>query len=186
MATCSAAPNFSRCSTARAGKALATIDYVPARGTVESWGDNYGNRVDRFLGGVAYLDGRHPSLIIESRLLHAHSDRWLGIGNMASSRSAGCSIRTSRARSIAGQGNHQLAVADVDNDGKDEIVFGAMTVDDNGTALYNTALGHGDALHVGDLDPARPGARSVQSHGVAHVTLWSCCLGCRDRRDPMG
>jgi rhamnogalacturonan endolyase len=56
-----------------------------------------------------------------------------------------------------GQGNHQLAVADVDGDGKDEIVFGAMTLNDDGTVLYSTNLGHGDALHVGDLDPGRPG-----------------------------
>ena len=57
----------------------------------------------------------------------------------------------------AGQGNHQLAVADVDADGRDEIVYGAMAVDDTGARLWNTGLGHGDALHVGDLDPARAG-----------------------------
>ncbi|WP_129645150.1 rhamnogalacturonan lyase [Peristeroidobacter agariperforans] len=138
------------------GKALATIDYVPARGTVESWGDNYGNRVDRFLGGVAYLDGRHPSLIM-SRGYYTRTvivawdwkhgqltQRWVFDSDVS-----GAEYR--------GQGNHQLAVADVDSDGKDEIVFGAMTIDDNGTVLYNTALGHGDALHVGDLDPNRPG-----------------------------
>ena len=60
-------------------------------------------------------------------------------------------------RPYRGQGNHNLSVADVDEDGKDEIVFGAMTIDDNGKGLYSTGLGHGDALHVSDLDPARPG-----------------------------
>jgi rhamnogalacturonan endolyase len=149
-------PEFLTMFDGASGKALATIDYVPARGTVESWGDNYGNRVDRFLGGVAYLDGRHPSLIMSrgyyTRTVIAAWDwkhgeltqRWVFDSDIS-----GAEYR--------GQGNHQLAVADVDNDGKDEIVFGAMTIDDNGTALYNTALGHGDALHVGDLDPTRPG-----------------------------
>jgi rhamnogalacturonan endolyase len=149
-------PEFLTMFDGATGKALATIDYVPARGTVESWGDNYGNRVDRFLGGVAYLDGRRPSLIM-SRGYYTRTvivawdwkhgefeQRWVFDSDIS-----GAEYR--------GQGNHQLAVADVDNDGKDEIVFGAMTIDDDGTALYNTNLGHGDALHVGDLDPTRPG-----------------------------
>jgi rhamnogalacturonan endolyase len=60
-------------------------------------------------------------------------------------------------RSYRGQGNHNLSVADVDADGKDEIIFGAMTIDDNCKGLYSTGLGHGDALHVTDIDPSRPG-----------------------------
>lgn len=48
----------------RTGAALATTDYVPARGNVSGWGDSYGNRVDRFLAGTAYLDGARPSLIM--------------------------------------------------------------------------------------------------------------------------
>jgi hypothetical protein len=59
--------------------------------------------------------------------------------------------------SWAGQGNHQLSIADVDGDGRDEVVFGAMAVDDNGSGLWNTGLGHGDALHAGDFDPSRAG-----------------------------
>jgi rhamnogalacturonan endolyase len=57
----------------------------------------------------------------------------------------------------SGQGNHSLSVADVDDDGKDEIIYGGMTVDDNGEALFSTRYGHGDANHVGDLDPENPG-----------------------------
>ncbi|GAA2472081.1 hypothetical protein GCM10010276_03220 [Streptomyces longisporus] len=48
-------------------KAMATVDHVPARGTVSSWGDSYGNRVDRFLAGTAYLDGSRPSLVMARR-----------------------------------------------------------------------------------------------------------------------
>ena len=60
-------------------------------------------------------------------------------------------------QAYAGQGNHQLSIADVNNDGRDEIIYGAMTINHDGTPLYNTGLGHGDALHVGDFDPERPG-----------------------------
>jgi hypothetical protein len=56
-----------------------------------------------------------------------------------------------------GQGNHSMSVADVDGDGRDEIVYGAMAIDDNGAGLWNTDLHHGDALHVGNLVPSRPG-----------------------------
>ena len=38
--------------------------YRPPAGAVRDWGDDYGNRVDRFLAGVAYLDGERPSLIM--------------------------------------------------------------------------------------------------------------------------
>src|SRR5690606_11962021 len=60
-------------------------------------------------------------------------------------------------RKYRGQGNHSLTIADADADGKDEIVYGAMTLDDDGRGLYSTGIGHGDALHVSDLDPSRPG-----------------------------
>jgi hypothetical protein len=64
----------------------------------------------------------------------------------------------------AGQGNHNLSVADVDGDGRDEITYGAMAVDDDGTGLYTTGLGHGDAMHLSDLDPNRPGLEVFQVH----------------------
>jgi rhamnogalacturonan endolyase len=60
-------------------------------------------------------------------------------------------------RAYRGQGNHNLSVADVDADGRDEIVYGAAVIDDNGKGLYSTGLGHGDAMHAGDLDPDHPG-----------------------------
>jgi rhamnogalacturonan endolyase len=137
------------------GAVLATTNYVPARGTVSSWGDSYGNRVDRFLAGVAYLDGQRPSAIFSrgyyTRAVIAAWDwrngqltqRWVLDSNNASA--------------LYGQGNHNLSIADVDNDGRQEVVFGAATVDDNGTLKYASGLGHGDALHVGDFDTSRPG-----------------------------
>jgi rhamnogalacturonan endolyase len=64
----------------------------------------------------------------------------------------------------SGQGNHNLSVADVDDDGKDEIVYGSMVVDDNGTGLFSTGLRHGDAMHVSDLVPSRPGLEVFGVH----------------------
>ncbi|WP_335964841.1 rhamnogalacturonan lyase [Galbibacter sp. PAP.153] len=161
------------------GKAITTTDYIPGRRNVGSWGDTYGNRSDRFLGAVAYLDGRHPSLVMcrgyYTRTVIASWDfkdgqlkkRWIfdtdDTGNQA----------------YAGQGNHNLSIADVDADGKDEIVYGSMTVDDNGKGLYTTGLGHGDALHVSDFDPERPGLEVFMPHEnkVDGVTFRSARTG---------
>ena len=149
-------PEFLTMFDGLTGAALSTVNYVPPRGTVSSWGDSYGNRVDRFLAGTAYLDGTRPSLIMSrgyyTRTVIAAWDfrngaltqRWVFDSNVSGSQ-------------YAGQGNHQLSVADLDADGRDEIVFGAMAINDNGQPLWNTGFGHGDTLHVGDLVPSRPG-----------------------------
>jgi len=146
------------------GRALATTNYHPPRGNVGSWGDTYGNRVDRFLAGVAYLDGERPSFVMArgyyTRSVLAAYDfrdgtitrRWVFDSD------------TPGNGGYAGQGNHSLAVADVDGDGRDEITYGAMAVDDDGGRLYTTGLGHGDAHHLSDLDPARPGLEYFQVH----------------------
>lgn len=150
-------PEYLTVFNGQTGKALTTIDYVPPRGNVSSWGDSYGNRVDRFLAGVAYLDGVHPSIIMARgyytrTVVVAYN--WNG---STLTRKWTFDSNSSTNPGTAGQGNHSLSVADVDGDGKDEIVYGALTIDDNGAKLYNTGLGHGDALHVGDLNPNRSG-----------------------------
>ncbi|MCH5209878.1 MAG: Ig-like domain-containing protein [Oscillospiraceae bacterium] len=134
------------------GKALATTDYIP-RGKLSDWGDSKANRSERYLGGVAYLDGVHPSLIMcrgyyAKAVIRAYdwdgetlSLRWEHNGNV------------NKSSTMYGQGNHNLTIADVDNDGKDEIVYGSATLDDDGkTMIDNTRLGHGDAMHVNDFD----------------------------------
>ncbi|NQD70436.1 rhamnogalacturonan lyase [Sphingobacterium shayense] len=138
------------------GAAISTTDYLPERGELKTWGDDQANRSERYLGGIAYLDGVHPSLVMtrgyyERTALVAWDfkdkklvPRWV------------FDTKTGT-HPYAGQGYHSLSVADVDQDGKDEIIFGAMCIDDDGTGLYTTKLGHGDALHVSDLDPDRPG-----------------------------
>jgi rhamnogalacturonan endolyase len=151
-----AGPEYFTVFNGQTGAAMATVNYEPPRGTVSSWGDSYGNRVDRFLAGTAYLDGKRPSIIMSrgyyTRTVIVAWDyrngaltrRWTFDSNTAGS-------------AYAGQGNHQLSIADTDNDGRDEIIFGAMCIDDNGQPLWNTRNGHGDTLHVGDLLPTRPG-----------------------------
>jgi rhamnogalacturonan endolyase len=163
-----AGPEFLTVFNGQNGAILATTNYVPARGTVGDWGDTYGNRVDRFLAGVAYLDGQRPSAIFSrgyyTRTVIAAWDwrngqltqRWLFDSN-----SAGSQYR--------GQGNHNLSIADVDADGRHEIIFGAMTINDNGTAMYVSGLGHGDALHVGDLIPSRAGLEIWDIHEANNV-----------------
>jgi rhamnogalacturonan endolyase len=164
-----AGPEYLTIFDGRTGAALATTDFIPPRHptsltpTTEQlkaiWGDGYGNRVDRFLAGVAYLDGVHPSLIMtRGYYTRAVLTAWDWRGGKLSRRwTFDSDSGPASNRAYRGQGNHQLSVADVDGDGRDEIVFGAATIDDDGHGLYSTGLGHGDALHVSDLDPDRPG-----------------------------
>jgi len=167
-------PEFLTVFDGLTGRALATAPYDPPRHPdtpdpsgeqlAAIWGDHYANRSDRHLAGVAYLDGERPSLIM-ARGYYARSaiaawdyrdgelaERWLYDSAAPGNEKFG------------GQGNHQLAVADVDGDGRDEIVYGAMTIDDNGKGLWTSGLGHGDAMHVSDLDPARPGLEKWGVH----------------------
>ncbi|MFZ3599738.1 rhamnogalacturonan lyase [Streptomyces sp. BH104] len=152
-------PEYLTMINGQTGAAMGSVDYVPARGTVSSWGDSYGNRVDRFLAGTAYLDGARPSLISArgyyTRSVIAAWD-WRD-GKFTRRWTFDTNSSTNSGKGYDGQGNHQLSVADVDGDGRDEIVYGAMAVDDNGEGLWTTKNGHGDAMHVGDLDPSRPG-----------------------------
>lgn len=167
-----AGPEFLTIFDGLTGRALQTVDYEPGRGDLAGWGgvggnggnDSIGNRADRFLACAAYLDGRLPSLVMcrgyygrsvlvawdfrEGRL----TQRWIFDTN------------DEGLEDYAGQGNHNLSVADVDDDGRDEILYGAMAVDDDGSPLFTTGLRHGDAMHVSDLDPSRPGLEIWAAH----------------------
>ncbi|MDC2611239.1 MULTISPECIES: rhamnogalacturonan lyase [Bacteroides] len=146
------------------GEAMQTIDYVPERGNLMGWGDSRGNRSDRFLACVAYLDGIHPSVVMcrgyYTRTVLAAFDwdgkelkqRWVFDSN-----NPGC-------EDYAGQGNHNLRVGDVDGDGCDEIIYGSCAIDHNGKGLYTTKMGHGDAIHLTHFDPSRKGMQVWDCH----------------------
>ncbi|WP_444980912.1 rhamnogalacturonan lyase family protein [Paenibacillus montaniterrae] len=157
-------PEFLTVFDGLSGRALSTINYEPARGTVSSWGDNYGNRSDRFLAGVAYLDGQRPSIIMArgyyaKTMVVAYNWRNNQLTKLWTFDST-----SSGNGAYAGQGNHSLSIGDVDGDSRDEIVYGAMVLDDNGRGLYSTGLGHGDALHLGDFNPNRAGLEVFGVH----------------------
>ncbi len=148
------------------GRALATVDYLPPRGDVVAWGDRYGNRVDRFLAAVACLDGERPSLVMArgyyTRAVLVAWD-WRD-GRLTRRWTFDSDDGTPGHDGYRGQGNHNLSVGDVDGDGRDEIVYGACCIDHDGRGLWTTGLGHGDALHLGDLDPDRPGLEIFSIH----------------------
>ena len=159
-------PEFLTIFDGLSGAALATAPYIPPRGTVADWGDDYGNRVDRFLACIAYLDGQRPSLVMcrgyYTRTVLA-AWNWRD-GRLTNAWTFDSHDGTPGNRDYAGQGNHNLSVGDVDGDGKDEIIYGACAIDDDGRGLYTTRLGHGDALHLSDLDPDRPGLEVFDIH----------------------
>lgn len=120
----------------------------------KAWGDGYGHRSSKYFFGAPYLDGKHPSIFLGRGIYtrhkfiaydvdpntHALNVRWKWTNNQPGS-------------PWYGQGYHNYIVADVDWDGRDEIVWGSMVIDDNGMGLSTTGLGHGDAQHIGDFNP---------------------------------
>lgn len=156
-------PEYLTVFNGETGEAIHTIDYEPSRGDVKNWGDNRGNRSDRFLACIAYLDGINPSVVmcrgyytrtvlvaydfVDGRLKR----KWTFDSNEPGN------------EDYAGQGNHNLRVGDVDCDGCDEIVYGSCTIDNDGTGLYTTGLGHGDAMHLSVFDPA-----------LGKLQVWDC------------
>jgi hypothetical protein len=186
------------------GRELQTIPYKPGRhddGLM--WGDyalariEPGNRVDRFLAAVAYLDGRRPSAVFargyytRTTLVAYHWDGrrlrenwyvdsgWTPMTNPFNDGPHGRDGTDPEFATITTQGAHSLSVADVDGDGKQEIVYGSATIDHDGSLLYssfdvlpegsaapgqNARLGHGDAMHVTDINPDRPGLEIFMCH----------------------
>lgn len=162
------------------GAAEDTIYYPVQRVSAAVWGDTYGNRCDRYIADVSYLDGANPYAVY-----------WRGYYYGAGSQRTGiCAIRFDGERLITdycfdtydtsgienykgvhgytdgngqyvGQGNHNMTTADVDGDGKDEFISGSLCMevkDDNKLGVkWCSFRQHGDALHIGAYDPTRNG-----------------------------
>ncbi|TDC83643.1 carbohydrate-binding protein [Micromonospora sp. KC606] len=146
------------------GAVLSTVNFEPARGNICDWGDCKGNRGDRFLAGTAYLDGQRPSVIMARGYYEKSTVAAWDFRNGAltlrwkfDSGNAG--------RQWTGRGAHSLSIADVDGNGTDEVVYGGMTINANGTGRYTTSFyAHGDALHVSDFVPSRAGQEIWMIH----------------------
>jgi len=167
-------PEYLTMFSGQTGAALSTVDYVVPRGTVSSWGDSYGNRVDRFLAGTAYLDGNHPSLIV-TRGYYTRTVivAWDFNGTALTRRWTFDSNSSTNGPNWTGKGNHQLSIADVDGDGRQEVMFGSMAVDDNGRGLWQNNTHHGDAYHVGDFIPSRAGLEVMKpSETTSEPAMW--------------
>ncbi len=170
------------------GSVIDTTDYYPqTQGKTEdgyewdviTWGDDpngeWGNRCERYLACVAYLDGQKPSMVFARGYYYGPGGDIGGRTAIAAFDLVDGKIvkhwffdtldkQYRDDKTLIGQGNHSMSAADVDYDGCDEIIYGSLAVDNDGTPLYSTGLGHGDAQHVSDLVPDRPGLEVYSCH----------------------
>lgn len=164
------------------GSVIDTVEYDPqitgktAKGEkwdITSWGDGWGNRSERYLAAVAYLDGTRPSMVFARGYYTGDED-----GTKTGGRTVIAAYDLVNGKiqkkwrfdtmdynnQYIGQGNHSMSAADVDYDGCDELIYGGLAIDNDGKPMYSTGLGHGDAQHVSDLDPSRPGLEVYSCH----------------------
>lgn len=200
-----AGPEYLTVFNGMTGAAMHTIHYNPSRAgemnktsaypAKSFWNDDYGNRADRFLACVAYLDGpdQNPSAVmcrgyytkayiwavdwdgteLKTKWLHAsvsktqvdHYDSNFTKTTQTYSSNTG---KTPYSYTAWGNGNHNISVADVDGDGCDEVCYGSATIDNDGKLLYAVGFGHGDAMHLADLDPDNPGYEIMDVHEEAY------------------
>ena len=154
------------------GSELATVPFEIARGTVSSWGDNYGNRVDRFVGAIAFVtaDGRPSALMGRGYYTRATLTAW----NYRDDTFSKVWTADSNANThYTGQGSHGISIADVDGDNRQEVIWGAAMITSSGTRGCSTNLGHGDALHVGDFVPSRAGLEVFIPHEYSNSRAYS-------------
>lgn len=157
------------------GAVIDTTDYDPQ--TTEQgagiFGDDYGNRSERYLASVAYLNGKTPSMIFARGYYGGQSGKGPGRTVIAAYDLVDGKLTKvwrfdttdkKEYEQYIGQGNHSMAVADVDFDGMDEIIFGALNIDHDGIPMYSTDNGHGDAQHTSDFIPSRPGLETFSVH----------------------
>ena len=158
------------------GAVMDTKPYIPERGELKAWGDERGNRSERYLAAVGYFGNSANQRSLPSAVFcRGYYTRsvlaaWDWDGTKLSRRWV-FDTNVKKWKSYAGQGNHNLRVADVDGDGLDEITYGSMAVDHDGTGLYNTGMGHGDAMHL------------IAEPVTNKLYIWDCHENRRDGSD---
>ncbi len=159
-------PEFISVFDGKTGAEITRAEYIE-RDPISQWGlpgmsdSQYGHRADKCMLTPAYLDGETPSLVISRGIYHKTVLEAWNFKNGTLTKE--WTFNSDSWPGFDGQGNHNLTVGDVDGDGFDEIVYGQMTVDHDGTGLYTTGYGHGDAIHMGAMIPDRGG---LQIYGV--------------------
>jgi len=155
-------PEYLTVFNGQTGAEMATVAFDVPRGTVSAWGDDYGNRVDRFLGAAAYLDNTGYASIVMARGYYTRTTltAWNFRGGQLSQLwkfDSNTTPSDANGKPYTGQGSHSLSVANIDADLGQEIIYGAMAIDHDGKGKCSTGYDHGDALHVSDFIPSRPG-----------------------------
>lgn len=148
------------------GAELSTIPYHTDYNTGKAyWGDNNQNRSERYLAAIAWLDGPqgNPSPIFARGY---YSGAFVGAYDWDGEtlRERWVSRNTKSGQGLWGEGAHWISVGDCDGDGKQDIVYGSAALKSDGTLLYRTGMGHGDALHLSDFDPENPGLEVFMAH----------------------
>lgn len=153
------------------GRELDSTTYWPPIGPIaemkETWGDNYGHRASSIKAAAIHHAELGP-LLVYARGIYSRvgmgAYRWDGRSLSRVWTFDSEDPDHPEYREYRGQGNHSLAVGDVDNDGSDEIMYGACAIDHDGSGLYTTGRGHGDSHALGDLVPDHPGLEFFQGH----------------------
>lgn len=159
------------------GKAIDTTEYDPQTGDVSYWGDGYGNRSERYLGTIAWVDGVRPHAVVQRGYYPGKE------GGPGRTVVAAYSLENNKLvkkwrfdtmdsgnDQYIGEGNHSMTAGDIDGDGFDEVVSGSLALDHDGSVLWSTGYGHGDAHHLGDFDPRNPGYEYMKVYEGAQNT----------------
>ena len=172
-------PEYLAVYSGESGREIAKVDWIE-RGKTTDWADHTGNRSSRHMLGVAYLDGKTPSvLVVRGTYGLMKVDAWTfrhGALNKI--------WRWTNERQpfkYHGQGQHSIKTGDIDGDGFDEILNGSIALDNDGRTLWSTGLGHGDRFYLSDIDPTRPGLEvwyTIEDpHPQNGVSLWDAKAG---------
>lgn len=172
-------PEHLACYDGKTGQEIDTVEWIE-RGKVTDWADTTGNRSSRHMLGVAYLDGKTPSvLVVRGTYGLMKVDAW--------------TLRKRRLEKLwrwtnerapfkyQGQGQHSIKTGDIDEDGCDEILNGSIAIDNDGRTMWSTGLGHGDRFYLADIAPDRPGLEiwyTIEDpHPQNGVSLWDARRG---------